>query len=73
MSAMGQKQTLGKVQLMSALLPKADIGTCHEMSALCHAQSLEGSFCVRHECQLNVPIQPAMACPISRGESSWMK
>ena len=27
MSAMGQKQTLGKVRLMSALPPKADIGT----------------------------------------------
>src|SRR5215469_2004615 len=27
MSALGQKQTLGKVRLMSALPPKADIGT----------------------------------------------
>ena len=27
MSALGQKQTLGKVRLMSALLPIADIGT----------------------------------------------
>jgi hypothetical protein len=27
MSALGQKQTLGKVKLMSALPPKADIGT----------------------------------------------
>jgi hypothetical protein len=27
MSALGQKQTLGKVRLMSALSPKADIGT----------------------------------------------
>jgi hypothetical protein len=27
MSALGQKQTLGKVTLMSALPPKADIGT----------------------------------------------
>ena len=26
MSALGQKQTLGKVRLMSALPPKADIG-----------------------------------------------
>jgi len=27
MSALGQKQTLGKVRLMSALPPKADIDT----------------------------------------------
>jgi hypothetical protein len=27
MSALGQKQTLGKTRLMSALPPKADIGT----------------------------------------------
>ena len=27
MSALGQKQTLGDLRLMSALLPKADIGT----------------------------------------------
>src|SRR6516164_2452652 len=27
MSALGQKQTLGRLQLMSALPPKADIGT----------------------------------------------
>jgi hypothetical protein len=34
MSALGQKQTLGKVRLMSALLPKADIDPAG-MSALC--------------------------------------
>jgi len=30
MSALGQKQTLGKVRLMSALPPKADIAGCRE-------------------------------------------
>ena len=29
MTALGQKQTLGKVRLMSALSPKADVDQCH--------------------------------------------
>jgi hypothetical protein len=35
------------------------------------AQPLGGSFRMWHEYQPDVPIQPAMARPISSGESSW--
>ena len=39
MSALGQKQTLQSVRPMSALPPKADIGTQPRMSALCQKQT----------------------------------
>src|SRR6516164_11844136 len=50
MSALGQKQTLGRVRLMSALPPKRTLGLSREMSALCqkrtHAsQHSCGYFC----------------------------
>src|SRR5215469_12894876 len=44
MSALGQKQTLGKVRLMSALPPKADMVERLGMSALCQKRTFDRLF-----------------------------
>src|SRR5262249_16640999 len=73
MSAFGQKPTVGLEfprRAVSGIYSSARRANGEECVGK-RAQPLGSSFRMWHECQPNVLIQPAMARPISSGESSW--
>ena len=73
MSALGQKQTLGKVRLMSALPPKADIGwhspnVRHAMAAILHPSAVHESCtaCCARAASGHAPAAPPTSVMNSR-------